>query len=125
MPLNACAMLAKDTVLGSGEFGTVHPGFFNGEAVAVKTFKSTVDIDEFKGILAEIKIMGYLGNHENVVKFVGADISRIDERKEAIQKTFRLLFVGSMDFSSGCRESTGGDGAEPLRRFAQVPEKDS
>ena len=80
-------MIAKDRILGSGEFGTVHPGFFNGEAVAVKTCKSNVDVDDFKGILAEIKIMGYLGHHENVVKFVGADIYRIDERKKLMEFT--------------------------------------
>ena len=72
------------TVLGSGEFGTVHQGFLNGEAVAVKTCKSTVDVEDFKGILAEIKIMEYLGSHENVVQFLGADISMIQERKSSI-----------------------------------------
>ena len=48
----------------------------------MKTCKSSVDVEYFKAILAEIKIMGYLGHHENVVKFVGADISRIEERTE-------------------------------------------
>ena len=73
--------VAKDTVLGSGEFGIVHPGFFNGDAVAVKTFKRSIEIDDFKEILIELKIMAYLGDHSNVIKFVGADVSKMEDRK--------------------------------------------
>ena len=68
-------------LLGSGEF---HPGYSNGEIVAVKICKSSIDVEDFKGILAEIKIMGYLGNHANIIKFVGAHISRVDERKSKL-----------------------------------------
>ena len=53
----------------------------------MKTCKSNVDVEDFKGILAEIKIEGYLDNHDSVVKFLGADISRIDERKKLKQLT--------------------------------------
>ena len=68
-------------MLGSGEFGIVHPGFFNGEAVAVKTFKRSIQVDDFKEILLEFKIMAYLGDHSNVIKFVGADVSQMQDRK--------------------------------------------
>ena len=81
--------LANNTPLGSGEFGVVYPGVCNGEAVAVKTFKRSVEIDEFKAVLAEVKIMAYLGDHEHVVKFVGADISEISKRK--VTTTGRLV----------------------------------
>ena len=51
--------------------------------VAIKTLKRCVDIEDFKAILREVKIMGYLGDHEFIVKFVGADISEIAKRKGA------------------------------------------
>ena len=66
--------------MGSGQFGIVYRGFFGAEAVAVKTFKRTVEIDEFKAVLAEAKIMAYVGQVENVVRFIGADISCIADR---------------------------------------------
>ena len=49
----------------------VHPGTYNSEPVAIKTFKRPVEIDEFKAVLVELKIMAYLGDHEFIVKFVG------------------------------------------------------
>ena len=73
---------ATDKVLGSGEFGIVHPGTYNSEPVAIKTLKGSVNIDEFKAVLAEVKIMAYLGDHDFIVKFVGAEISQIAKRKQ-------------------------------------------
>ena len=72
---------ATATVLGSGEFGAVHPGICNSEPVAIKSFKRSVDIDEFKAILGELKIMAYMGDYEFIVKFVGAEISEIAKRE--------------------------------------------
>ena len=58
----------------------VHAGLWNNSVpVAVKTFKRTLDVDEFKAVLAEVKIMAYLGDHEHVVKFLGSDVSVITE----------------------------------------------
>ena len=59
----------------------VYSGLFNGEAVAIKKLKQRVDVEEFKAVLAEMKIMSYLGDHENVVKFYGSDVSQIARRK--------------------------------------------
>ena len=72
-------ILARDAILGSGNFGIVYRGFYKSEAVAVKTFKRTVEIDEFKAVLAEAKIMAYLGRHAHIVEFIGADVSRISD----------------------------------------------
>ena len=73
---------ARETSIGSGEFGVVHAGLWNNSVpVAVKRFKRTLDVDEFKAVLAEVKIMAYLGNHEHVVKFVGSDMSEISARE--------------------------------------------
>ena len=71
------SLTSDETVLGSGEFGVVRSGVLNGQAVAVKKLKPTVGVDEFKVVLAEMKIMSYLGDHENVVKFFGSDVSHI------------------------------------------------
>ena len=75
--------LATGTVLGSGEFGIVHPGIYKSEPVAIKKFKRSVEIDEFKAVLAELKIMAYLGNHPYTIKFVGAEISEIAKRNQS------------------------------------------
>ena len=76
---------ARDTKLGSGEFGVVHPGICHSEPVAIKVLKHSVDVDEFKAVLAEVKIMEYLGDHEFIVKFVGAEISEVSKRKLVTQ----------------------------------------
>ena len=67
--------VVSETVLGTGEFGVVHPGICKLEPVAIKVFKRSVEIDEFKAVLAELKIMAYLGSHKHIIRLVGADIS--------------------------------------------------
>ena len=69
-------------MLGSGNFGIVYRGFYKSNAVAIKTFKRTVEIEEFKAVLAETKIMTYIGQHDHVVKLIGADVSQISDRKQ-------------------------------------------
>ena len=46
-----------DKVLGSGEYGVVHRGVYNLQSVAVKNLKSSVEVDEFKSVLSEVKIV--------------------------------------------------------------------
>ena len=88
--------LAKDAILGSGQFGIVYRGFYDAEAVAVKTFKRTVEIDEFKAVLSEAKIMAYIGDHVNVVRFIGADVSAIADRNWPL--FLKILSNGLMSF---------------------------
>ena len=64
----------------------VYSGLFNGEAVAIKKLKKRVDVEEFKAVLAEMKIMSYLGDHESIVKFFGSDVSQIARRKFQFHK---------------------------------------
>ena len=74
--------IASQVVVGSGEFGVVYPGIWKLQPVAIKVSKGAVHVDGFRALLAEAKIMAYLGDHEHIVKFVGADVTRIAERKE-------------------------------------------
>ena len=60
------SLTSDEKVLGSGEYGVVHSGVFNGEAVAIKKSKQRVHVEEFKTVLAEMKIVSYLGDHENI-----------------------------------------------------------
>ena len=92
---NGVVVIATETVLGSGEFGIVHPGIFQSEPVAIKTFKRSVEIDEFKAVLAELKIMAYMGDHEFIVKFIGAEISEIAKRKASFGPVAASGFCGN------------------------------
>ena len=73
--------VAKNAILGEGEYGMVYRGFLHGDAVAVKTTKPNPDVAYFKALLGEIKIMAYIGKHENVVEFKGAVTEKIRESK--------------------------------------------
>ena len=85
--MDSCLTVANKTVLGSGEFGIVHPGIYKLEPVAIKLFKRSAEIDEFKSVLAELKIMAYLGSHDHIIKFVGADVSEIAQRNSLFNTT--------------------------------------
>jgi serine/threonine protein kinase len=71
--------------LGSGQFGLVVKGWLKREdgeeLVAVKTVKATVEVESFKALLAEIKIMAYLDKHEHIVYLIGATTTKIRESK--------------------------------------------
>ena len=78
MILVNASQVVTGRVLGTGELGIVYFGIYKSEPVAIKKMKRSVDIDDFKAVvLAEAKIMAYLGDLESIVKFVGADISEI------------------------------------------------
>ncbi|CAL8087274.1 unnamed protein product [Orchesella dallaii] len=75
----------QSTVLGSGAYaivlcGTVHR---RGDQtkVAVKTAKPMDDIGYFKALLSELKIMGFIGCHPNIVNLVGAYTKNIQNRE--------------------------------------------
>ena len=82
---------AWDAALGSGEFGVVYPGICKSEPVATKMLKRSVDVDEFKAVLSEVKIMAYLGDHEHIVKFVGAETSEITSRKQPLITIYTVM----------------------------------
>lgn len=49
--------------------------------VAVKTVRPNEDVSNFKMLLAEVKIMAYIGSHENIVSLVGAYTRNIRNRE--------------------------------------------
>lgn len=79
--------------LGYGAFGTVLKAQLrldDGDpftearcfsTVAVKTLSEGARICYFKALLSELKILCYIGRHENVVNLIGACTSLLKERK--------------------------------------------
>jgi serine/threonine protein kinase len=78
-------ILDTDAVLGSGNFGIVYKGTVLRamETVAFKTIRQG-NASSLRGMLAEIKIMSYVGRHENVVGFFGAYTAEITHGKQSL-----------------------------------------
>ncbi|XP_075888214.1 macrophage colony-stimulating factor 1 receptor 2 [Nelusetta ayraudi] len=70
--------LRLGAVLGSGAFGKVVEatayGLGNDDVmrVAVKMLKPSAHSEEREALMSELKILGYLGNHDNIVNLLGA-----------------------------------------------------
>ena len=67
------------TVLGSGAFGQVVKGTYEGNDVAVKMLKNNANqnADYLRSMLGELKVMSYLGSHPNLVTLIGAVTANI------------------------------------------------
>ena len=68
--------------LGEGCYGVVYGGCYASSPAAIKTFKLGLTTDQIYGALVEIKLMAFIGDHDNIVKFFGADISGLRNGKE-------------------------------------------
>ena len=66
-------------VLGEGCFARCVLGEYQGRAVAVKITKTRLGVDGFKDFLREIKLMAFVGKHDNIVALIGAVVDRISE----------------------------------------------
>ncbi|CAL8103213.1 unnamed protein product [Orchesella dallaii] len=79
--------LDLENPLGKGMYGIVYRGSYKKKdghnlPVAVKTFQSgLMDANCFKALLYELKVMTYLGHHNNVISLVGAVTSEIKSRR--------------------------------------------
>ena len=77
-------------LLGSGNFGTVYKGVLKGlygpeskTEIAIKTTNSSVGDTAIKDFLDEIKIMGYVKPHINLVSMIGSCTSDLNKDKES------------------------------------------
>jgi len=61
--------------LGQGAFGIVLQGTVYEKPVAVKTLISIADKECLKSLVSELKLLSYIGYHENIVNLVGASFS--------------------------------------------------
>ncbi|ODN05394.1 Vascular endothelial growth factor receptor 3, partial [Orchesella cincta] len=75
----------KSSILGSGAFGCVYRGKLNTEtgskSVAVKTVNPSADVAYFKTLLAELKVMTFLQQNDNVVNLIGACTAGIKNKE--------------------------------------------
>jgi len=51
-----------------------------GTRIAIKVPKQDLEVEAFKNVLREVKIMAHVGSHENVVGFIGACTQNIRKR---------------------------------------------
>lgn len=69
-------VLDKEKLLGMGQFGCVYQATLQQEdfetRVALKTIKDNCPRTAMKNLLSEIKILGHLGKHKNIVSLEGA-----------------------------------------------------
>ena len=49
--------------------------------MAVKMLKSSVQTEDFKNYLKEVKLMACIGQHPNIVQFYGAVIEKLEQSK--------------------------------------------
>jgi len=97
---NTITITDYQNLLGFGEFGKVYRGRINSAngslhyanissnyqncsslEVAVKTVGTDVDVEHFKALLSEIKILIHIGAHRNIVTIVAACTQNIRQRK--------------------------------------------
>ncbi|CAL8147586.1 unnamed protein product [Orchesella dallaii] len=84
-------------LLGSGEFAYVVRGMIISKAksAAIKVSKPSADVNLFKSLLSEVKIMLYIGHHENVITLVG--VCTQDIRNRALYIVTEICELGSLD----------------------------
>ncbi|ODN06115.1 Macrophage colony-stimulating factor 1 receptor [Orchesella cincta] len=88
---------SEANLLGSGEFAYVVRGMIisKSKSAAVKISKPSADVTLFKSLLSEVKIMLYIGQHENVVTLVG--VCTQDIRNRALYIVTEICELGSLD----------------------------
>ena len=123
--------------MGDGQFGQVLRGTLGKAPVAIKTVKKCVDIMYVKALLSELKIMCYVGRHENIVSLIGACTEGIDKREVYLlvefcengcllsyMKTHRSAFLNYLTASSapasGCSGPLATGGEAKLKKESRI-----
>lgn len=76
-------------------------GKYQEKEVAVKTIKPVdYGMDTFKALLSELKIMTYIGKHENIVNLVGACTTNIQKSELFLLKSTILYNFSKIEFIS-------------------------
>ena len=47
--------------------------------MAIKTVTPDVDVDTFRSLLSEIKVMEFVGKHDNIIQMLGAFTENIEK----------------------------------------------
>ncbi|CAL8128737.1 unnamed protein product [Orchesella dallaii] len=79
------------TLLGTGTFGSVYKGIIHdaNKECAFKLTQPSCSITTLKGLLSEIKLLSYLGNHEHIVSLIGsytAELRKVDKLIDSRKK---------------------------------------
>ncbi|CAG7732862.1 unnamed protein product [Allacma fusca] len=68
-------------LLGEGAFGKVMKGRVGERYVAIKTINKCTDDKYFRALLSELKIMTFVGKHDNIVELIGANTERLKKKE--------------------------------------------
>jgi len=69
------------TLLGQGEHGQIFKGMLTCSSIDVAVKTSRCSDVSVKQILSEMKILAYVGKHENVLQLLGANTSELKQSK--------------------------------------------
>ncbi|XP_035700554.1 uncharacterized protein LOC110844319 isoform X2 [Folsomia candida] len=83
--------------IGKGQSGTVYLGQIDGYPgpIAFKSSDSSNSILDIKNFLSEIKIMSYIGHHENIVCLIGAYTEKLE--RGIVNLALEYCVLGSLD----------------------------
>ncbi|CAL8128745.1 unnamed protein product [Orchesella dallaii] len=84
-------------LLGTGTFGFVYKGKIHeqNKDFAFKLTKPSCSTTTLKGLLSEIKLLSYLGNHENIVSLIGS--YTVELKKGIVYVVTELCERGSLE----------------------------
>ncbi|CAL8128519.1 unnamed protein product [Orchesella dallaii] len=85
------------SLLGTGTFGSVYKGTIHdtNKECAFKLTQPSCSITTLKGLLSEIKLLSYLGNHENIVALIGSYTAEL--RNGIVYVVIELCNGGSLE----------------------------
>ncbi len=79
--------------MGEGNSGIVYKGRIHSlpDPVAFKTLKVDASVLDLKNLLSEIKIISYVGRHDNIVNLLGAHTAKIEQGMSNLVVSFPMF----------------------------------